>query len=125
MDTDKRKELFHHLQALLDPFAGDLTAEIGEGRYSLSTTKPIIVDDKVREEGYYFAGLREQKNIVGFYFMPLHVCPELIAKVPASLQKLLKGKTCFNVKAITPQMSTDFRLLMEMGIATYRANGWM
>jgi len=124
MDEKQRQELFGELKSLLAEF-GDVLVIGGEGtKYSLSTTKPIEVDGKLHE-GYYFAGLRELKNIVGFYFMPIYICPELRERVPTSLQKILKGNTCFNFKKLTPELANDLKEMMNVGIETYRNKGWI
>lgn len=125
MDEAKRKELFDQLRTLLETYSGVLEVSEVPGKYSLSTTKPIVVDGKSHPNGYYFGGLREQKNIVGFYFMPIYVCPELREQVPESLRKVLKGNTCFNLKKLTPEMESDLKEMMNAGIETYRKMGWI
>jgi hypothetical protein len=124
MDDKKRQFLFEQLKSLLQEFGDVLEIDSSPGKYSLSSTKEIEVDGETHQ-GYYFAGLRELKNIVGFYFMPIHVCPELRDEVPASLQGILKGNTCFNIKALTPEIERDLVKMINLGIETYKGYGFI
>ena len=124
MDDKKRQFLFQQLKGLLQEYGDVLEIDSSPGKYSLSSTKEIEVDGETHE-GYYFAGLRELKNIVGFYFMPIHVCPELRDQVPESLQSILKGNTCFNIKSLTPETERDLNKLMKLGIETYKGYGFI
>lgn len=124
MDDKKRQFLFEQLKTLLQEFGDVLEIDSSPGKYSLSSTKEIEVDGETHQ-GYYFAGLRELKNIIGFYFMPIHVCPELRDEVPESLQKILKGNTCFNIKALTPEIEHDLKKMINLGIETYKGYGFI
>ena len=62
---------------------------------------------------------------MGFYYEPLHVCPELREQVPQSLQDILKGNTCFNIKALTPEIERDLIKMMNLGIETYKGYGFI
>ncbi len=124
MDDKKRQFLFQQLKSLLQEYGDVLEIDSSPGKYSLSSTKEIEVDGETHQ-GYYFAGLRELKNIVGFYYEPIHVCPELRDEVPASLQSLLKGNTCFNIKALTPEIERDLVKMINLGIETYKGYGFI
>ena len=124
MDDKKRQFLFQQLKGLLQEYGDVLEIDSSPGKYSLSSTKEIEVEGETHQ-GYYFAGLRELKNIVGFYYEPLHVCPELRDQVPPGLQSLLKGDTCFNIKALTPEIERDLIKMMNLGIETYKSYGFI
>ncbi len=124
MDDKKRQFLFEQLKTLLQEFGDVLEIDSSPGKYSLSSTKEIEVDGETHQ-GYYFAGLRELKNIIGFYYMPIHVCPELRDEIPESLQRILKGNTCFNIKALTPEIERDLKKMINLGIETYKGYGFM
>src|SRR5947207_1459193 len=106
MEETQRKALYTQLKTILAEYADLFTVYDNPGKYSLYTKKHISMDGKPPDE-QYFAGLRELKNIVGFYFMPVYTVPELREQVPASFQKNLKGNACFNFKALTPEMIAD------------------
>jgi hypothetical protein len=71
------------------------------------------------------AAVIAQKAFVGFYLMPLYVDPKLKSKVAPALQKLLKGKTCFNIASIEPPILEDVRNAVELGTRLYRERGWL
>jgi polyhydroxyalkanoate synthesis regulator protein len=124
MDDQKRRYLFEQLKTLLQGYGDVLELDSSPGKYSLSTTKQIIVDDEIHE-GYQFVEIRELKNLVGFYYMPIHVCPELRDEVPTSMQAILKGNTCFNIKAFTPEIERGLKDLMKLGMDKYKENDWI
>ena len=119
MDANVRAILYAQLRDILEEFAPGFEVATSSGKYSLSTTKLLEYEDKL-QEGIYFAGLRELKNIVGFYFMPILTDPDLLEKVPASLLAIHKGDNCFNVKALNPQIIGDIKKLMNLGIERYK-----
>lgn len=125
MDDQKRRYLFEQLKTLLQGYGDVLELDSSPGKYSLSTTKPILVDDEVHDDGYIFAEIRELKNLVGFYFMPIQVIPELRDQVPASLQGILKGATCFNIKTFSPEIERGLKDLMKLGMDQYKENDWI
>lgn len=124
MEIDARKALYAELESILATYGDRFKVYKHEGKYSLYTKKEVVVFHKNPEE-MYFAGLRENKNMVSFYFMPLYCNPPLIEKVPASLKKFLKGHTCFNLKALTPEMKEDLKKLLDSGIVWYREQEWV
>ena len=46
-----------------------------------------------------------QKSYVGFYFTPIYMNPTLKNKLSPSLNRLLRGKSCFHIKSSTPIFS--------------------
>jgi len=97
MEETQRKALYAQLKAILAEYADLCIVYDNPGKYSLYTKKHVSMDGKPPDE-QYFAGLRELKNSVGFYVMPVYTVPELREQVPACLQKILKRNACFNVK---------------------------
>ena len=124
MDDATRKQLYGELKEILENYQSVFIVSEGDDKYSLSTSKPISVNSKT-QDGIFFAGLRELKGTVGFYFMPIYTDPELLSLVPVALQKSLKGKSCFNIKALTPEMKDGISKLMQLGIKQYKEKGWI
>jgi hypothetical protein len=124
MDDQKRRYLFEQLKTLLQGYGDVLEIDSSPGKYSLSTTKDILVDDEIHQ-GYQFVEIRELKNLVGFYFIPIQVCPDLREFIPESLQSLLKGTTCFNIKSLTPEVERGIKEMMKFAMDEYRLQGWL
>src|ERR1700744_6629992 len=80
-----------------------------------SNTRPITrltVPSPVVVKGAYggkpvdleLATLISQTDFVGFYLMPLYIRPALPGKIPKPLRKLLRGETCFQMRAADEAM---------------------
>ena len=101
-----------------------------------SNTRPITrltVPSPVVVKGAYggkpvdleLATLISQTDFVGFYLMPLYIRPALARKIPKPLRKLLRGKTCFHMRAADEEMLENVRLAVDAGTQLYRDRGWL
>lgn len=66
-----------------------------------------------------------QKGYVGLYFMPIYANPALKNKLPPSLNKLLKGKTCFHIKKLDPDLLRNIEAALNEGMKCYEGLGWV
>ena len=73
----------------------------------------------------YLAGIIEQKNFVGLYFMPIYSHPNEFNKLSEDLKKTLKGKSCFNIKTLNPDMLKELDSILAKGILLYKKEGWV
>lgn len=124
MEALDRQKVFTDLKGVLEPYLKEFKAYDSPGKFSLYTKKPVMIDGRPFEE-VYFAGIKMNKNMVSFHFMPIYMNQSLRDKVPASLQKVLRGHTCFNLKELSPEMVGDIRHLLDLGVAGYKARGWL
>lgn len=117
--------LFDEAKALLEPFAQHFHVRRDEpGYYDLWSEKDVLIDGR-RKKGVFFAGLIVQKSYVGFYYMPVYAEAELRRFVGPTLLPLLKGKSCFYLKSMTPELAQDIRAALSLGLDLYRARGWV
>jgi hypothetical protein len=122
--------LFDDLLALLVPYARQFS--VAKGRvlvrdkrdYHLISTKEVTVDGRKRDE-MWFASLIAQKGYVGFYFPPMNNSPSVKKALAPELLRLLKGKSCFQVKALTPELKADIRDALKAGAECYKEKGWV
>ncbi len=124
MDPEERQKIYAELKQLLEGYAKDFEVHDDPNHFALWTTKPFTLG-KITKDKMYFVGIKPLKNFVGFYFFPLYGSEKLRAKVPASLTKIYKGYTCFNVKELTPEIKEGLTELMEIGMKAFRKNGWL
>ena len=119
---------FDELHSLLKRYSPPFGARTGTVKnkrdYNLWSEKQVIIEGRQCEE-VAFAALIEQKGYVGFYLMPLYATPELNSSIPPRLMKLLKGKSCFHVKVLTPELVSDIKSALDEGRALYRKRGWV
>jgi hypothetical protein len=66
-----------------------------------------------------------QKGYVGFYFMLVYAETDLKLVFAPKLLKLLKGKSCFHIKKLTPELLDQIRSALQVGYAAYQARGWV
>lgn len=122
------EDTFRDLQAILAPYSPPLQSVVGlvknKRDYNLVTAKEAVIAGRKRDN-LYFASVIEQKGYVGFYFMPIYCCPALRKSIPPELLKLLEGKSCFHVKALTPALKEQVRTAVKLGFDGYVKNGWV
>ncbi|MGH9746110.1 MAG: hypothetical protein ACRD59_08380 [Candidatus Acidiferrales bacterium] len=71
------------------------------------------------------ASLILQKDYVGFYFMPVYMDPALKKKLSPSLVALLKGKSCFYIKKLDPELLGHIEFALEEGVKSFRQRRWL
>jgi hypothetical protein len=67
--------------------------------YSLVTKLPSPFPQHKRHP-MWFGAVKTGKAYISFHPMPLYLCPALDREISPVLQKLIKGKTCFNFKSV-------------------------
>jgi hypothetical protein len=94
------------------------------GRYDLWSKKEVILNNKERDE-IYFAGIIIQSTYVGFYFMPVYTNPETRELFSPELLGLLKGKSCFHIKKMSPELTESVRNALAIGYELYKERQWV
>ena len=92
--------------------------------YDLWSIKDLVIEGRKRKE-IFFAGLIIQKGYVGFYFMPVYAEPEIWLLFKPELLRLLKGKSCFHIKKLTPELLQQIAEALDQGYRLYQARGWV
>ena len=117
--------LFEEVKGLLTPYAERLTVRKDEhGYFDLWSEKDIVVDGRRRKD-VFFCGLIIQKSYVGFYFMPLYANDDLSAVFGPELLATLKGKSCFHIKRLTPELTRQVEDALAAGWRLYEQRGWV
>jgi len=73
----------------------------------------------------YLAGIIQQKHFVGFYFMPIYSHRGKFQVKNEELRQTLTGKSCFNVRVLTPEVLKELEDMMRKGIEIYKNEGWI
>ena len=118
--TDNKAEIFKQIRSVMINFTPPLAViKDTEKVFELTATKTVEFMGKKRE-GVYFGAVMVKGGFVGFYLMTIYAQPGLVQKLGSELRKLLKGKSCFHIKKITPELLDQIKEAMETGIEGYR-----
>lgn len=117
--------IFNQLRPLIARYSPPLQTRRDEPAYfDTWSIKDLVIDGRKRKE-VFFAGLIIQKSYVGFYFMPVYTDPEMRELFQPELLRLLKGKSCFHVRKVTPELLTQVSDALESGFKLYQDRGWV
>ncbi len=123
--NDALLPLFAELKALLAPYARRLTVRKDEpGYYDLWSEKDTEVAGRRRSE-VFFCGLIIQRRHVGFYFMPLYADEDVTTVFGPELLALLKGKSCFHIRQLTPELRAQIEAALEAAWRLYVERSWV
>ena len=93
--------------------------------YQVSGTIPTM-QGKKKVDGIYFASVVPKPNDVRFYFFPLYTHKEQIDPLLTEpTRKFLKGKTCFHVRFLTPEIESNLQALTDKAVAIYQQDNWL
>jgi len=117
--------IFSRLKEILKRYEGTFTPKFDlDSKYDLWSFKDVVIDGRRRKE-VYFAGLIIQSKYVGFYYMPQYIDATLQEVFHPDLLKLLKGKSCFHIKAIDTELEDHIKKALDKGLELYRKRGWV
>lgn len=118
-------EIFLELRGLLVGYSPPFQPKTDNERwYDLYSFKDLVIEGRKRKE-VYFAGIIIQKSYVGFYFMPVYAEPEVKAFFKPELLSKLKGKSCFHIRDLTPELREQISEALERGFDLYKERGWV
>ena len=92
--------------------------------YHLYGNKEVSLFGK-KPQPTYVAGVIQQKNYISFYFSPVYSHPDSFKNISPELKKFLKGKSCFNINKITPQLLKEIEDILKDGINNYKEIEWI
>jgi hypothetical protein len=117
--------LFGELKELLAAYAPRLSVRRDEpGYFDLWSEKDVEIAGRTRSD-VFFCGLIIQKSYVGFYFMPLYADQERSLVFGPDLLATLKGKSCFHIKRLTPELKVQITAALAAGWRLYEDRGWV
>ena len=125
LTQDELVEIFNGLKKILKKYEPPFKPKLDlDSRYDLWSFKDVIVNGKKRKE-IYFAGIIIRSTYVGLYYMPIYVKTSLSEVFKPELLKLLKGKSCFYVRSISPEIVAQIEEALEIGYKLYQERDWV
>ena len=117
--------LFAELKELLTPYAQRLTVRRDEPGYvDVWSEKDIEINGR-RRNGVFFCAVIIQKSYVGIYFKPLDADQDLRTVFGTELLATLKGKSCFHIKRLTPELKGQIEAALAAGWRLYEERAWV
>ncbi|GAB5538194.1 MAG: hypothetical protein Salg2KO_02970 [Salibacteraceae bacterium] len=77
---------------------------------------------KQKVDGHYFASIVEKPTDVRLYFFPIYTHPNNFS-LSDDLKKSLKGKSCFHIKKLSPELETEISKMIDLGVRIYQNDG--
>ncbi|NTU75512.1 MAG: DUF1801 domain-containing protein [Anaerolineaceae bacterium] len=119
------QEIFNSIRSMMAEYQPPFVARMDDpSHFDLWSEKQVVIAGRKRNDVYY-AGLIIQKSYVGFYYMPVYANTELKEVFHPDLLKLLKGKSCFHIKKLDPQLMDQIRSALKIGFEQYQKSGWV
>lgn len=88
------------------------------GAFEVAGTKEVM-QGKQKVDGFYFASVVPKPKDVRFYFFPIYTHVKDYAPLSDELKKCLKGKSCFHIKKLSPEMEKEIEGLVKKGVELY------
>ena len=124
-ELNKLTKIFQELKTILKKFEDPLKPKFNlDSKYDLWSFKEIEIAGRKRKE-ISFASIIIQSTYVGFYYMPIYVDTKLQDVFKPELLKLLKGKSCFHIKELNPELKQQIQEALEIGYKLYEKRGWI
>ena len=93
-----------------------------EKTFEAAGTIPAM-QGKQKVDGYYFASVMPKPKDVRLYFFPIYTHTDAFSDVSDELRKCLKGKSCFHIKKLSPELESEFNSMIKKGAELYKKEG--
>ena len=122
---DELVEIYKGLKKILKKYEPPFKPKLDlDSRYDLWSFKNVEIDGRKKKE-VFFASAIIQSTYVGFYFMPIYAETSLKEVFKPELLKLLKGKSCFYIRDLSPEIVSQIEEALELGFNLYKERGWV
>lgn len=88
-----------------------------ENVFEVAGTKEAM-QGKQKVDGFYFASVVPKPKDIRLYYFPIYTHVDQFS-LSAELQKCLKGKSCFHIKKLTPELQVEIKAMIKKGVQVY------
>lgn len=117
-DASKSKDYLVEKKAVLDS-----TAKTPKPQVHIYGKKKVAIG-KSPERQSYVVGVMEHKHHTTFYSMAVYAFPKEFSLSP-EMKKNLKGKSCFHIKELTPEIEKEVKSITKKSISLFKKQGWV
>ena len=82
-----------------------------------------VMQGKQKVDGHYFASVVPKPKDIRLYFFPIYTHVDHYGELSPELKKALKGKSCFHIKKLSPEMETEIAAMIAKGEDLYHKDG--
>ena len=116
------KEIQTTLKEMLHAQAPALRIRHDEAaKFEACGTKEVM-QGKQKVDGHYFASVIPKAKDIRLYFFPIYTHVDEFSLSP-DLKKFLKGKSCFHIKKLTPEVEEEIKGMILKGVDLYEGDG--
>ena len=112
-------DVFAGLRALMAPCAASLDVKKDDSRELYLDTWHVQKNKKP----LFFGAVQVKKSFVSYHLMPVYTQPDLLEGLSPALKARMQGKSCFNFKAIDPELFEELGLLTQRAFDSWVAQG--
>ena len=113
------EEIQAQLQAMLKAHCPPLQIRFDTNeKFEAAGTKERM-QGKQKVDGFYFASVIPKPKDIRLYFFPLYTHSTAFGDFSETLQKCLKGKTCFHIKKMDESLQKEIEAMIKKGIDLY------
>ncbi|MCG8388546.1 MAG: hypothetical protein MJA30_23550 [Cytophagales bacterium] len=121
MDTELQRTE-KTLRSLMLRHVPPLTARVNKtSQLEMAGTKEAM-QGRQKVDGFYFGSIIPKPKDIRLYFFPIYTHPTEFTLSP-SLQKCLKGKSCFHIKKLTEELEEEINTMITKGVSLYLSGG--
>lgn len=77
-----------------------------------------VMQGKQKVDGHYFASIVYKPKDIRFYFFPIYTHADDFSP-SEELKKCLKGKSCFHIKKLSPELKSELSSMIDKGAKLY------
>jgi hypothetical protein len=117
-ETPDFQAVFEGLKPLLKPYAKEMVVKYDDNTIYYLDTKQVA-----KGRAVYFGSVHIKKNFVSLYVMPVHIYEDLRNQISPELQKIMKGKSCFNFTTLAKDQLAELKKIIRDGYELYKNDG--
>ena len=88
-----------------------------ENVFEVAGTKEAM-QGKQKVDGFYFGSVVPKPKDIRLYYFPIYTHVDEFS-ISAELKKCLKGKSCFHIKKLTPELLEEIKAMIQKGVEVY------
>lgn len=89
-----------------------------EDVFEVTGTKEAMQGKKL-VNGYYFGSVVPKPRDIRLYYFPIYTHVKKFDWLSDEARKCLKGKSCFHIKKLSPELESELRKMIDLGIEIY------